>query len=150
MHIPNIRLTYTRTHAAARLSAGTRLISFIKDEEALRKRVADCKQLQDTLAEQVREGKKQFDEIFLKVTEELEVCECVCGLVLSLHVRNVDWTRGQQAGKRHERHSQGYFFLSFSLVLALFQAHMRAHTHTHTHTHIHNQARAYAHGSAGK
>ena len=74
--------TYTYTATAARLGTGKRLISFIKDEEALRKRVADCRQLQDTLAEQVREGKTQFDEISLRVTEELEVR----GMRVCMHV----------------------------------------------------------------
>ena len=41
---------------ATRLPENTRLISFVKDEEALRRRVADCRQIRTTLEEQVGRG----------------------------------------------------------------------------------------------
>lgn len=51
------KLRDTELHPAhcsvTRIPEGTKLISFVKDEEALRRRVADCKQIRTTLEEQV-------------------------------------------------------------------------------------------------
>eukprot|EP00283_Hemiselmis_rufescens_P002700 CAMPEP_0173431670 /NCGR_PEP_ID=MMETSP1357-20121228/9738_1 /TAXON_ID=77926 /ORGANISM="Hemiselmis rufescens, Strain PCC563" /LENGTH=326 /DNA_ID=CAMNT_0014396175 /DNA_START=35 /DNA_END=1015 /DNA_ORIENTATION=- len=71
------RLRETELHqahcAASRLPEGTRLMSFVKDEEALRRRVVDCKQIRVTLEGQVKEGRKQYEDVSAKVNEELTV-----------------------------------------------------------------------------
>eukprot|EP00282_Hemiselmis_andersenii_P028795 CAMPEP_0169468100 /NCGR_PEP_ID=MMETSP1042-20121227/22715_1 /TAXON_ID=464988 /ORGANISM="Hemiselmis andersenii, Strain CCMP1180" /LENGTH=332 /DNA_ID=CAMNT_0009581385 /DNA_START=23 /DNA_END=1018 /DNA_ORIENTATION=+ len=70
------RLRETELHqahcATARLPEGTRLMSFVKDEEALRRRVDDCKQIRVTLEGQVREGRRQYEEVSQRVGEELD------------------------------------------------------------------------------
>ena len=59
-------LRETELHPAhcsmSRLPEGTRLISFVKDEEALRRRVADCRQIRTTLEEQVRASLTTLEE----------------------------------------------------------------------------------------
>lgn len=59
--------------AAVRVPAGTTLLSFVKDVDALSTRVEGCKRLQEALEEQIVEGRQQLKELNQSVEEEVNI-----------------------------------------------------------------------------